>query len=69
MKMAFSDVFEVHVFMIILKQLIVKQRLKENTPLFVLNMYRYVVIITLHGESTISTFTKFFKSTLKKVWG
>lgn len=26
-----------------------------------MNMYRYVAIISVHGESTISIFTKFFK--------
>lgn len=59
-----------YIFSWLLKQLIVKQRQKENKPLICTwtwtGMYRYVVTIAVHGESTISMFTKFFKIHFKK---
>lgn len=71
MKIAIFEVFTVHIFMII--ETVTcnsKQRQKENKPLICTwtwtGMYRYVVIISVHGESTISMFTKFFKIHFKK---
>lgn len=66
MKMAISDVFTVHIFMIIetVNSKTTSER-KQTTYLY-MNMYRYVVTIAVHGESTISMFTKFFKIHFKK---